>query len=145
MSAVSERPHFRRVALLGIGLVNGSLALVMRREGLADEIVACARTEATLAKARALGLADRTTTVPSEAVAGADLVVLGTPVGACGAVAEAMAPGLNPAAIVSDVGISPLARRWRGVMSAAVIIAPRAMMTARSTAFFSSRTLPGQW
>ena len=45
---------------------------------------------------QSLGLADRTTTVPREAVAGADLVVIGTPVGACGAVAEAMAPGLEP-------------------------------------------------
>ena len=104
MSGHAERPHFRRVALIGIGLINGSLALVLRRAGLADEIVACARTEETLAKARALGLADRTTTVPREAVAGADLVVLGVPVGACGAVAEAMAPGLERHAIVSDVG-----------------------------------------
>src|SRR5690606_8725998 len=104
VSPALERPHFRRVALIGIGLINGSLSLVMRREGLADEIVACARTETTLAKARARGLADRTTTVPREAVPGADLVVLGTPVGAYGAVAEAMAPGLDPEAIVTDVG-----------------------------------------
>jgi len=104
MSARARPPRFRRVALLGIGLINGSLALVMRREGLAEEIVACARTEATLATARRLGLADRTTTVPREAVAGADLVVLGTPVGAAGPVAEAMAPGLAAGAIVTDVG-----------------------------------------
>jgi cyclohexadieny/prephenate dehydrogenase len=104
VSADAERVRFRRVALIGIGLINGSLALVLRRAGLADEIVACARTEETLAKARALGLADRTTTVPREAVAGADLVVLGIPVGACGAMAEAMAPGLERNAIVSDVG-----------------------------------------
>jgi len=104
VSAALERPHFRRVAMLGIGLVNGSLALAMRREGLADEIVACARTEATLDKAKALGLADRTTTAPAEAVRGADLVVIGTPVGAYGAVARAMAPGLSPEAIVTDVG-----------------------------------------
>jgi cyclohexadieny/prephenate dehydrogenase len=104
VSAPPERPHFRRVALIGIGLVNGSLSLVMRREGLADEIVACARTETTLAKARALGLADRTTTVPRDAVVGADLVVIGTPVGACGDVAKAMAPGLGPGTIVTDVG-----------------------------------------
>ena len=104
MSPPTDRPHFRRVALIGIGLINGSLALVMRREGLADQIVACAGTEATLDKARALGLADRTTTVPDEAVRGADLVVIGTPVGAYGAVAEAMAPGLAAGTIVTDVG-----------------------------------------
>jgi cyclohexadieny/prephenate dehydrogenase len=101
---VSERPHFRSVALLGIGLINGSLALAMRREGLVDEIVACARTEATLAKAKALGLADRITTAPAEAARGADLVVLGVPVGAYGAVVRAMAPGLAPETIVTDVG-----------------------------------------
>jgi cyclohexadieny/prephenate dehydrogenase len=104
MSVRAQPLRFRRVALLGIGLINGSLALVMRREGLAEEIVACARTEATLETARRLGLADRTSTVPREAVAGADLVVIGTPVGAASSVAEAMAPGLAPGAIVTDVG-----------------------------------------
>ena len=104
MTGAGKPPRFERVALLGIGLINGSLALNLRHAGIAGEIVACARTEATLARAKQLGLADRTTTVPREAVAGADLVVIGTPVGACGAVADAMAPGLAPETIVSDVG-----------------------------------------
>jgi cyclohexadieny/prephenate dehydrogenase len=97
-------PPFERVALIGIGLINGSLALNLRRAGLAGEIVACARRAATLDRARALGLADRTTTRPAEAVAGADLVVIGTPPAAAGEVAEAMAPGLAGRAIVTDVG-----------------------------------------
>jgi cyclohexadieny/prephenate dehydrogenase len=58
-------PPFERVALIGIGLINGSLALNLRRAGLAGEIVACARRAATLDRARALGLADRTTTRPA--------------------------------------------------------------------------------
>jgi cyclohexadieny/prephenate dehydrogenase len=95
---------FRRAALIGIGLINGSLALNLRAAGLAGEIVACARTEATLEKARALGLADRTTTSPRAAVAGADLVVIGTPPAAAGEVAKAMAPGLARGAVVTDVG-----------------------------------------
>jgi cyclohexadieny/prephenate dehydrogenase len=99
----AERP-FARVALIGIGLINGSLALNLRRSGLAGEIVACARQRVTLEKARALGLADRTTTHPAEAVAGADLVVIGTPPAAAGEVAAAMAPGLGAATIVTDVG-----------------------------------------
>ena len=70
---MSTPPHFRRVAMIGIGLINGSLAKVLRREGLADEIAACARSEATLTKASALGLADHTTTTPAIAVEGADL------------------------------------------------------------------------
>jgi cyclohexadieny/prephenate dehydrogenase len=95
---------FRRVAMMGIGLINGSLALVLRREKMAERIIACARNETTLARARELGLCDLTTTDPMEAAQGADLIVLGTPPGAMGGVAEAMAGGLAPDAIVTDVG-----------------------------------------
>jgi cyclohexadieny/prephenate dehydrogenase len=104
VSETAEPPRFERVALIGIGLINGSLAINLRRAGLAGEIVACARTETTLEKARALGLADRTTIDPRAAVEGADLIVLGTPPAAAGPVAAAMAPGLGERAIVTDVG-----------------------------------------
>lgn len=97
-------PHFNRVAMIGIGLINGSLAKVLKRDGLADEIVACSRREETLSRAKQLGIADRTTTDPSEAVIGADLVVIGTPTGSSGAIAEAMASTLDRRAIVTDVG-----------------------------------------
>ena len=96
--------RFRRVAMIGIGLINGSLALVLRREGAAGEIVACARSEATLARARELGLCDAITADPAEAARDADLIVLGTPPGAMGQVASAMAGGLAADAIVTDVG-----------------------------------------
>jgi cyclohexadieny/prephenate dehydrogenase len=103
LSVADQTPHFERVALIGVGLINGSLALNLRQHRLAGEIVACARSETTLARASELGLADRTTTDPATAGAGADLVVIGTPPGAIGAVAEAMAPGLERYAIVTDV------------------------------------------
>ncbi len=96
--------RFQRVAMLGIGLVNGSLALVLRKRGAAGEIVACARRERTRERALALGLCDRALADPAETVRGADLVVLGVPPAAMGEVAEAMRPGLDPAAIVTDVG-----------------------------------------
>ena len=97
-------PRFERVALIGIGLINGSLALNLRHHALAGELVACARRRATLDRARELGLADRTTTDLREAVRGADLVVIGTPPAAAGPVAQAIAPGLAGGAIVTDVG-----------------------------------------
>jgi cyclohexadieny/prephenate dehydrogenase len=103
LSVADQAPHFERVALIGIGLINGSLALNLRQHRMAGEIVACARREATLARASELGLVDRTTTDPAAAVADADLVVIGTPPGSIGAVAEAMAPGLERHAIVTDV------------------------------------------
>jgi len=97
-------PHFERVALVGIGLINSSLAHVLRREKIAGEIVACARTQETLDTAVKLGLCDRTTLDPAIAVAGADLVVLGTPLSAYAGIAQAIAGALKPGAIVTDVG-----------------------------------------
>ena len=95
---------FRRVALLGIGLINGSLAKVLRREDAVGEIVAFSRREETRARALELGLCDRAVEDPAKAVRGADLVVLGTPPGSMAPLARAMAPGLDPDAIVTDVG-----------------------------------------
>ena len=97
-------PHFERVALVGIGLINSSLAHVLRRDKIAGEIVACARTQETLDTAVKLGLCDRTTLDPAIAVAGADLVVLGTPLSAYAGIAQAIAGALKPGAIVTDVG-----------------------------------------
>ncbi|HET7595117.1 MAG TPA: prephenate dehydrogenase/arogenate dehydrogenase family protein, partial [Stellaceae bacterium] len=97
-------PQFERVALIGIGLIGSSLARVLRRNKLAREIVACARREETLEKVRALALADRVTADPAEAVRGADLVVLSTPLSAYAEIGRRMAPALAPDAIVTDVG-----------------------------------------
>ncbi len=97
-------PRFERIALIGIGLIGSSLARVVRRNRLADHIAVCARTHATLDKARALGIADSTTTDPRACVDGADLVVLCTPLGTYGEITRAIAPGLRPGAIVTDVG-----------------------------------------
>ncbi len=99
-----SKQQFERVALIGIGLIGSSLARVLRRDGLAGEIVACARNEATRAKAIELALADRVTADAAEAVRGADLVVLATPLSAYAALGARMAPALRPGAIVTDVG-----------------------------------------
>ncbi len=90
--------------MIGFGLIGSSLARVVRREGLARHIAACARTRETLAKARELRLADSYTTDPAAAVEGADLVVLATPLGVYAAIAEQIAPRLEQGAIVTDVG-----------------------------------------
>ncbi|MCB2100884.1 MAG: prephenate/arogenate dehydrogenase family protein [Rhodobacterales bacterium] len=95
---------FRRVAFIGIGLIGSSLARVIRRDGLAGHIAVAARSPDTLAAATRLDLADSVTTDPAEAVAGADLVMICTPLSAYPAIARAMAPGLAPDVIVSDVG-----------------------------------------
>jgi cyclohexadieny/prephenate dehydrogenase len=95
---------FDRVAFIGIGLIGSSLARVMRRDGLAGEIVACARRAETLATVRELKLADRVTADPAEAVAGADLVVIATPLSAYAEIGKRIGPALKAGAIVTDVG-----------------------------------------
>jgi cyclohexadieny/prephenate dehydrogenase len=95
---------YRRVALIGLGLIASSMALAIRRDGLADEITGTARSPETREIAQELGLCDTVFDTAPEAVAGADLVVLCVPVGVMGAVAAEIAPHLAPGATVTDVG-----------------------------------------
>ena len=101
---MSTPEHFSRVALIGLGLINSSLAWVLREKAPATEIVGCARSQATLDTATALGFVDRVHLDPAAAVEGCDLVVLGTPVGAFAALAERIGPHLAAGAILTDVG-----------------------------------------
>jgi cyclohexadieny/prephenate dehydrogenase len=95
---------FDRVALIGLGLIAGSMGHAMRAAGLAREIVGYAKTAATRAAALEEGFVDRVAETAAAAVAGADLVVLCVPVGAMAAVAAEIGPALGPGAIVTDVG-----------------------------------------
>ena len=101
---MSGRPLFGHAALIGIGLIGSSLARVLRRDGLAGRITGCARQQATRDKALELGIADAMVEDPAEAVAGADLIVICTPLGAYEAIAKAIAPVLAEGTIVTDVG-----------------------------------------
>ena len=95
---------YNRVVLIGLGLIAGSMALAMRRAGLAGQVVGYARSAETRAVAREIGLCDVVCDTLADAVAGADLVVLCVPVGAMGALAADIGPHLKPGATVSDVG-----------------------------------------
>lgn len=95
---------YDRVALIGLGLIAGSMALAMRRAGLAGEITGYARSAETRAVAAEIGLVDRVCDSAAGAARDADLVVLCVPVGAMEEVAIEIAPVLKPGATVSDVG-----------------------------------------
>ncbi len=98
-------PLFRRLALIGVGLIGSSLARFARsRDDIAAEVVATARTAETREKVRRLRLVDHVYDTPVETVAGADCVVLCTPVGTFADLAAAIAPGLARDAILTDVG-----------------------------------------
>ncbi|MEE8245734.1 MAG: prephenate dehydrogenase/arogenate dehydrogenase family protein, partial [Alphaproteobacteria bacterium] len=85
----AAKPLFARAALIGMGLIGSSLARVMRRENLAGHIAGRVRSEASRAKCLELGLADSMHDAPGDAVEGADLVVLCTPLGTYAPLAEA--------------------------------------------------------
>jgi cyclohexadieny/prephenate dehydrogenase len=101
---MSTAPPFKKIALIGFGLIGGSIARAARQQGLVEEIVTTARSAKTRARVVQLGIVDAVVETNAEAADGADLVILCIPVGACGAVAQEIAPFLKPGAIVSDVG-----------------------------------------
>ena len=98
-------PLFRRLALIGIGRIGSSVARIARERGdLAGEVVVNARTTKTMDRVRELGFADRIEADVGRAVAGADCVMLCAPVGAFAELAAAIAPHLEPGAVLTDVG-----------------------------------------
>tara|TARA_R110002110_G_scaffold85816_4_gene223879 strand:- start:222022 stop:222993 length:972 start_codon:yes stop_codon:yes gene_type:complete len=101
---MSDTQIFDRVTIIGIGLIGSSVAQAIRANGLAGH-VACHDADGDVrARAEALDIVDSMHADIMSAVDGADLVVVATPVGACGAVAGAMSGHLKQGAIVTDVG-----------------------------------------
>lgn len=101
---MSDTQLFERIAIIGIGLIGSSVAQAVRANGLVGH-VACHDADADVrSRADKLAIADSMHADIADAVTGADLVVVATPVGACGAVAAAMRDHLRAGAIVTDVG-----------------------------------------
>ncbi len=95
---------FDRVAIIGAGLIGGSIARAARQQGIVRSIVVTARSAESRARVVELGFADDVVAANAEGVANADLVILCVPVGICGDVAKEIAPHLKAGAVVSDVG-----------------------------------------
>lgn len=95
---------FRRLAVIGVGLIGGSLARALRGAGMVEEIVGCGRGHANLERARELGVIDQFTHEVAEAVAGADLIFVAVPLGAMGQTFAAMRGRLAAGAVVTDAG-----------------------------------------
>ncbi len=99
-----ERPKIARLAVVGVGLIGGSLARALRAAGAVDEIVGCGRGKENLDRAVALGVIDRYSHDIGKAVAGADMVFLAVPLGAMRSAFEAMRGRLEEKAVVTDGG-----------------------------------------
>ena len=98
-----------RVAIIGLGLLGGSIGLAVKARGLAIATTGWDRDPSVRARAAERGLVGTVCERAEDAVAAADLVILCVPVGAMGDAARAIAPGLAPHAIISDVGSSKAA------------------------------------
>ncbi len=98
------KPRMERLALVGLGLLGGSIGLAARARGVARTVVGTSRSRETLALARARGAADLVCADPRAAVDGAELVILATPPSAMPGVVREITPGLRPGTLVSDVG-----------------------------------------
>jgi len=111
--------RFSHVAIIGVGLLGGSIGLALKAAGSTATIIGYSRRRETLEKALQYGVLDRWAMDIQEAVADADLVILCTPVGLFGDLLEQMRPALTSGTVITDVGSTK-----RTVVSAATRILP---------------------
>ena len=97
-------PHFKKVAIIGVGLIGGSLGMILRRQKMAATVVGIGRRVENLKTAVEMGAIDRYVSDPREGVEDADFVLLATPVDTYERHLQEWAVCLKPGAIVSDVG-----------------------------------------
>jgi prephenate dehydrogenase len=95
--------EFRRISIVGLGLIGGSWGLVLRKRGVAARRIGCDRPE-ILEKALAAGVIDEAEPEISRAVREADLIILATPVGAILDLLSQLKAATRPEALITDVG-----------------------------------------
>jgi prephenate dehydrogenase len=96
--------QFRKITIIGVGLLGGSIGLAVRKRRVAKEIAGYARRPKTITEAEKIGALDYATTDLLAAVSGADFVVLCTPLAQMPALTKQFLPALKRGAIVTDVG-----------------------------------------
>ncbi len=94
----------KTIAIMGLGLMGSSLGLALKKRGVDVEIRAYARRAETREAALKIGVADAIFDDPVEAVRGVDMVVFCVPILTIPELAKACLSGLNPEAILTDVG-----------------------------------------
>ncbi len=123
----------RRLAVVGVGLLGGSVAKAARAQGLAREIVGIGRDRARLEPALVEGVLDRATTDLAAGVGEADFVVLAATVAAIESLLPRVWPAVSPDAVVTDVGSTK-----RGIVAAA-----ERLGATRPLAFVGSHPMAG--
>ncbi len=122
-----------KVVVCGVGLIGGSFALALKAAGAVREVVGLGRSRGPLEEALALGVIDRIADGWADAASGADLVLLGMPVGQMPAVMSALAPHLQPGTVVTDGGST----------KSDVVAAARAALGAKIAQFVPGHPIAG--
>ncbi|MCK5918807.1 MAG: prephenate dehydrogenase/arogenate dehydrogenase family protein [Cocleimonas sp.] len=94
----------QQLTIFGVGLIGGSLALALKKVGYCQQVVGCSRSADHLQKAVDLGVIDRYTLDPAEAVKGADMILIAVPMGAMQAVFTSISDHLEDNAVITDAG-----------------------------------------
>jgi prephenate dehydrogenase len=97
-------PLIERLTIIGSGLIGGSFALALKQAGQVGTIVGAGRRQENLQTAKARGILDDIAADPTRAVQGADFILLAVPVGQMEGVMQAIAPGVEPEAVITDAG-----------------------------------------
>ncbi len=125
---------FKRLALIGCGLMGGSFALALRAQGGVDEVVGYSASQTTRDRAVALKVIDHACDSIAQAVAGADLVLLAVPVRATQACLDELRAALSPHALLMDVGST----------KSDVVAAARATLGERLSCFVPAHPIAGK-
>lgn len=96
--------QLNKVLIFGVGLIGGSLALALKKAGVARHIVGIGRNQDSLKTALSLGVIDEVQTDIAQAMQGADIVVIATPVAQTPEILASIAPHLKADTIITDAG-----------------------------------------
>jgi prephenate dehydrogenase len=94
---------FNRVAILGLGLIGGSIGLALHKAKAAQQVVGYDLGKGVMNQARKVGAIDQPYNALADAVRGSELIILATPVGAMKALLQDIASAVSPGAVVTDV------------------------------------------
>ncbi len=100
----SSSNHIQTLAIVGVGLIGGSLAMALKRAGTVAHIIGVGRSRVNLETALSVGAIDQIQPDLQQAVADADIIVLATPVNSIAGLFESIAPVMDEHKIVTDVG-----------------------------------------
>lgn len=95
---------FNRMAIIGVGLLGGSMALACKKHGLVSSVCGFGRSSKRLEQTKAKGIVNDFSVDLETALKDADLVVLATPIGLFRQITEQMAPHLKKGCVVTDLG-----------------------------------------